>query len=94
MKIAAVILGIGLAFQVFASKVEVDVIGMSCGMCIEGITAKLKETEKVENIKVDLENKKVTFDEIKGKKISEAEIKAVIKRAGDNYEAVKVRRRQ
>ncbi len=94
MKIAAVILSLVMSVSVWASKVEVDVTGMSCGMCVEGITSKLKETEKVENIKVSLEDKKVTFDEIKGKKISEAEIKTVIKRAGDNYEAVKVRRRQ
>lgn len=74
----------------FASKVEVDVVGMTCGMCVESITRELKATEKAESISVSLENKKASFTEVKGKKISDAEIKSAIKKAG--YEGLKIRR--
>lgn len=90
MKILILIVSLFVAFNAFASRVEVDVVGMTCGMCIEAITKELTATQKAENIAVKLEDKKATFDEVKGKKISDAEIKAAIKKAG--YEAVKVRR--
>lgn len=90
MKIALFLVSCLVAFNVFASKVEVDVVGMTCGMCVEAITKEFKKTEKVENISVNLEDKKARFSEIKGKRISDAEVKAAIKAAG--YEAVKIRR--
>lgn len=90
MKITSFFIGLLLSFSVFAAKVEVDVSGMSCGMCIESITKELKGTEKAENISVSLEGKKARFTEAKDKKITDAEIRAAIKKAG--YEAVKIRR--
>lgn len=90
MKIAYLFLSLMFSLSVFAARIEVDVNGMTCGMCVEAITKELKTTEKVENIRVSLENKKASFEEVKGKKISDAEIKGAIKKAG--YEAVKIRR--
>lgn len=90
MKIAYLFFVLLFSLSVFASRIEVDVNGMTCGMCVEAITKELKTTEKVENIRVSLENKKASFEEVKGKKISDAEIKGAIKKAG--YEAVKIRR--
>lgn len=90
MKIASIILCLGLSLSALASRVEVDVAGMTCGMCIEAITKELKATNKAEHISVKLDDKKAIFDEIKGKKISDQEIKNAIKSAG--YEAVKIRR--
>ena len=63
---------------------------MSCGMCVDSITRELKATEKAERISVKLEDKKALFAEVKGKKMSDAEIRSAIKKAG--YEAVKIRR--
>ena len=91
MKFSIIGLGILFSLSSFASKVDVAVNGMTCGMCIEAITKELKATEKAENINVSLEHKKATFDEVKGKKISDSEIKAAIKKAG--YEAAKISRR-
>lgn len=90
MKITSILLGLCLSFSVFAAKVEVDVVGMTCAMCVEAITKELKTTDKVEAINVSVENKKATFTEQKDKKISDTEIKSAIKKAG--YEAVKIRR--
>ncbi len=91
MKILIVILSLIVSLSAFAVRVEVDVNGMSCGMCVEAITKELTATQKAENITVKVEDKKAWFDEVKGKKISDSEIKTAIKKAG--YEAVKVRRR-
>lgn len=90
MKISSFFIGMLLSFSVFAARVEVDVVGMSCGMCIESITKELKSTEKTDNISVSLEDKKARFSEVKDKKITDGEIRAAIKKAG--YEAVKIRR--
>lgn len=91
MKILIVILSLLATLSAFAARVEVDVNGMSCGMCVEAITKELTATQKAENIVVKVDEKKAWFDEVKGKKLSDSEIKAAIKKAG--YEAVKVRRR-
>jgi copper chaperone len=91
MKITLILASLLLSLSAFASKVEVDVVGMTCGMCVEAITKELTSTEKALNISVSLENKKARFEEVKGKKLSDTEIKAAIKKAG--YEAVKISRK-
>ena len=90
MKIAAALLALGLSVGAWASRVEVDVNGMTCGMCVNAITKELQATEKAENINVSLDKKKASFSEVKGKKISDAEIKAAIAKAG--YQASKIHR--
>jgi copper chaperone len=91
MRILALFTALFLSMQLWASKVEVDVQGMTCGMCVSAITKELQATEKVEKIVVDLESKTASFEELKGKKISDADIKTAIKKAG--YEAVKIKRK-
>ncbi|WPU63988.1 heavy-metal-associated domain-containing protein [Peredibacter starrii] len=90
MKISSFFVGLFLSVSVFAARVEVEVNGMSCGMCIESITKEFKSTEKAENISVSLEDKKARFTEVKDKKMSDGEIRSIIKRAG--YETGKIRR--
>ena len=90
MKFALCLVGLIFSFSLLASNIEVDVNGMSCGMCVDSITRELKATEKAERISVKLEDKKALFAEVKGKKMSDAEIRSAIKKAG--YEAVKIRR--
>jgi len=90
LKISSFFIGIFLSVSCFAAKIEVDITGMTCGMCVEAITKELKATEKTENITVNLEEKKARFAELKDKKITDAEIKSAIKKAG--YEAVRIRR--
>jgi copper chaperone len=91
MKISLFLSALCLSLSVGAAKIEVDVKGMSCGMCVSAITKELKATDKAEDITVSLEEKKTRFVETKGKKISDSEIKAAIKKAG--YEAVKIHRK-
>jgi len=91
MRISFTLATLALSLNLFAAKVEVDVTGMTCGMCVSAITKELEATEKALNISVSLENKKAQFEEVKGKKLSDAEIKTAIKKAG--YEAVKISRK-
>ena len=91
MKMTLILASLALSLSAFAGRVDVDVNGMTCGVCVSAITKELEATEKVENVSVSLENKKASFSEIKGKKVSDSEIKAAIKKAG--YEAVKISRR-
>jgi copper chaperone CopZ len=91
MKITTFFIALCLSAWACAARVEVDVKGMTCSMCVSAITNELKSTDKVENINVDLEEKKTTFSEIKGKKISDAEVRGAIKKAG--YEAGRITRR-
>jgi copper chaperone CopZ len=90
MKISSFFIGILLSLSAVAAKVEVEVNGMTCGMCVGAITKELKATEKAENISVSLEDKRARFTEVKDKKLSDSEIKNAIKKAG--YEAAKIRR--
>ena len=90
MKFAISLLTLVFSFNLLAANIEVDVNGMTCGMCIDAITKELKMTEKVERISVKLDIKKAIFTEMKGKIISDSEIRSAIKKAG--YEAVKIRR--
>lgn len=91
MKIAVILLGLCLSFTALAKRVEVDVKGMSCGMCVSAITKELTATEKAEQIKVNLDDKKAIFSEVKGKTISDSEIRSAIKKAG--YEVVSIKRK-
>ena len=84
-------LNLMLSSFVMAAAIDVDVKGMTCGMCVESITKELNATKKVNNIQVSLETKKASFEEMKGQKISDEEIKLAIKKAG--YEAEKINRK-
>jgi copper chaperone CopZ len=91
MRISFIIAALALSLSAFAAKVEVDVVGMTCGMCVSAITKELEATEKALNISVNLETKKAAFEEVKGKKLSDTEIRAAITKAG--YKAEKIIRR-
>jgi copper chaperone len=77
-----------LSIAAFAGNVQVDIVGMTCGMCEGKVTESLTKTGKTQNVKVDVKSKKASF-ETKGE-ITDAEIKAAVKDAG--YEAVKITR--
>lgn len=73
-----------------ADSVQVNVNGMVCGFCAQGITKKLNNTQSVEKVNVDLEKKIVSFETIQGKQIDDEAIKKLITDAG--YTVVKIER--
>lgn len=77
-----------LSLSSFAASFNVDVSGMSCGMCVKAITAELEKTGKVDGIKVSLTEKKAYFTEKEGKEITDKEVRAAIKKAGYSVTAI------
>lgn len=76
----------------FAETAKVQVNGMVCAFCAQGIQKKFNEHPAVEKCSVDLDKKIVEVKVKKDKKITDAEIEKIIKAAG--YAAVKVERFQ
>ena len=81
-----------LSVTSFAASFTVDIKGMTCGMCVKAITGELEKTGKLEKVNVSLEEKKAYFAEKKGEKISDAEVKSAIKKAG--YSATSIVRQK
>lgn len=79
-----------LSLGVLAAQVDVAIEGMTCGMCEGKVTEELNKTGKCQQVKVDVKSKKASFQTIKGKDISDSEIKKAVQEAG--YEAVKITR--
>lgn len=81
-----------LAGSLSATKVVVDVPGMVCQMCVQGMRKGFKDVVKDarKDVQVDLENKKVSL--VLSKPISDQEIKKRVKEAG--YNAMKITRTQ
>ncbi|MBY0517911.1 MAG: heavy-metal-associated domain-containing protein [Bacteriovoracaceae bacterium] len=79
-----------LSVSVWAAKVEVAIEGMTCGMCEGKVTEMLNKTGKCQNVKVSVESKKASFETVKGKGITDSEIKKAVQDAG--YDAKKITR--
>jgi copper chaperone CopZ len=77
-----------LPLQVFAQKIVVDVPGMVCQMCVQGMKKNFKTAvvNADKDVIVDLDKKTVTVN-LK-KKISEDEIKERVKDAGYNAKKI------
>lgn len=83
----ALILGISPAF-VSAKTISVQVQGMVCSFCAQGIEKKFKALNDVEKIRVSLETKLVDIDTKDGRDISDEQIKKIIVESG--YEVIKI----
>ena len=79
-----------MSFAAMAAKVEVAIVGMTCGMCESKVTKELTKTGKCAKVKVDAQAKKAVFETVEGKDITDAEIKKAVQEAG--YEALKITR--
>ena len=80
--VIAIILTVGLATVSAASKtVTIRIEGMHCKNCSGSVEKKLKATDGVEDVRVDLEKKEawVKYDD---QKISVAQIREVINSTG------------
>lgn len=79
-----------MAASAFAETAKVQVNGMVCAFCAQGIKKKFAENPNVESCEVDLDKKTVEVKIKKDKKVSDEEIKKIIKDAG--YAAIKLER--
>ena len=73
-----------------AKPIKVQVKGMVCAFCAQGIEKKFKALPEAASIKVSLESKIVDIDTKEGKDIPDDQIKKIITEAG--YDVVKIER--
>lgn len=77
-----------LPIATFAETVKVNVNGMVCSFCAQGIKKKFESKDSVKNIEVNLDEKLVTINFIDGKTLSDDEIKEIITKAGYEVKGV------
>ncbi|HVK60439.1 MAG TPA: heavy-metal-associated domain-containing protein [Bdellovibrionales bacterium] len=75
-----------------AKPITVQVKGMVCAFCAQGIEKKFKALSEIASVNVSLETKLVKLDTKEGKDVPDDQIKKIITEAG--YEVVKVERAQ
>lgn len=75
-----------------AKPITVQVKGMVCGFCAQGIEKKFKALPEISTVKVSLETKLVDLDTKEGKDVPDDQIKKIITDAG--YDVVKIERKK
>ncbi|PIR20985.1 MAG: hypothetical protein COV45_03730 [Deltaproteobacteria bacterium CG11_big_fil_rev_8_21_14_0_20_47_16] len=86
--IAMVVAFLIISASAFAAQIKVDVNGMVCSFCAQGIEKKFKSDPAVEKVDVDLTKKTVLLTTRDGKTLSEADIRKRITDAGFKVEKV------
>lgn len=79
-----------LPFVAQAKPVTVQVKGMVCAFCAQGIEKKFKALSEVKTVKVSLETKKVDLDTRDDQDVSDEKIRAIVTDSG--YEVLKIER--
>jgi copper chaperone CopZ len=73
-----------------AKTIEMEVNGLVCAFCAQGISKKMKTNASTQDVFVSLENRLVAVELKKDQDIKDAELKRLIKDAG--YTLVSVKR--
>lgn len=73
-----------------AKPITVQVKGMVCAFCAQGIEKKFKALPEIGKVNVSLETKIVSLDTKEGKDVPDEQIKKIITDAG--YDVVKIER--
>ena len=72
----------------FTKEISVQVSGMVCSMCAQGIQKKFSKVSEVKEIKVDLDSKNVTISTKDDLDIQDSKIKELITEAGYNVASI------
>jgi copper chaperone CopZ len=86
---AAILLGFACN-KALAESVNVEVNGMVCGFCAQGISKKLHDTGTAAKVDVDLDKKIVFIEFEKGKSLDDNTLRSIIVDSG--YQVVRVTR--
>ena len=78
-------------FKAAAEEVLVNVNGLVCGFCAQGIKKTLSKNDSVSDVEVDLEKKQVTVALKEGKTLSDDDVRQLITDAG--YTVVAIERK-
>ena len=79
---------LGLSFNAVASDISVNVSGMVCSMCAQGIQKKLTPETSIREVRVNMDEKVVKIQTHEGKDISDETIKKLIQEAGNNVASI------
>jgi len=71
-----------------ATEAKIEVNGMVCGFCAQGITKKFKAEREVATVDVKLEEKAVTLKFKEGEELSNEKITQTLKDAGYTVEKI------
>lgn len=77
-----IVLALFGASVVQAATLKVDVNGMVCAFCAQGIEKKVRALPQTQDVYVDLKQKTVAIEIKDGQSLDEATVKALIKEAG------------
>lgn len=77
-----------LSVGAHAAQIIVNVNGMVCSFCAQGIEKKFKAEPAIEKVKVDLTKKEVLLTTRDGQTLDEAKIRNIIADAGFKVEKV------
>ena len=75
-----------------AGEINVNVKGMVCGFCAQGIEKKLKDEPGVKSVKIDLEKKNVTVETAADADVTNDVLKKLMKDAGFNVDDENIQR--
>ena len=81
-KIVIFILAFTFSLPAFAREIQIDVQGMVCGFCTQGIAKKFSALKAVKNVDVNFESAKVRIALNKGFDLSDLEIQDLLQDAG------------
>jgi mercuric ion binding protein len=78
-----------LALPVFGEELTVNVKGMVCAFCAQGIEKKLTSQDEVESVEVSLQNKFVKIKFKEGKRLANDKIITILKESGYDTDLAK-----
>jgi copper chaperone CopZ len=93
VRIKTLVLGLALAISpliAHAKPIVIQVKGMVCAFCAQGIEKKFKALSGVEKVNVSLESKKVNVETKEDKDLADDQITKIITDAG--YDVLKIER--
>lgn len=89
LKTVLLIASLMVSLPAFAAKeIKVNVLGMVCAFCGQGITKNFKARPEVKDIKVSLNDKTVLLTLKDGKDISDKDISTIIEESGVKVEKI------
>lgn len=88
-RILAGLAAVMAAASATATTIEMDVHGLVCGYCAQGVEKMLRKNPATRDVVVSLENKLVVVSTAEGADITDAELSKAIKDAGYSLKGIK-----
>jgi len=90
MKKAILIATLLFSFNAYATTQRIEVLGMVCAFCAQGVEKNFKSTKNIKDVYVNLENFFVAIESKDGQSIDEQSITTIINDAGYDVKKIEV----